>query len=179
MVKDIESVISGCIKGKRASQEALYRGYYAYAMTVASAYSQSDFEAEEIANDGFIKVFGRIKEYDSQFPFTAWFRRIIVNSAIDHFRKNKKHNFHLEVDQAAGIETNDLSAIDQLSANEMMELVRSLPTAYRTVFTLYVVEGYKHHEIADQLGISEGTSKSNFARARQKLQLEIEKRLGR
>ncbi len=145
-------------------------------MTVAAAYSQSDFEAEEIANDGFLKVFARLKEYDDKYPFTPWFRRIIINSAIDYFRRNKKHNFHMDVDEAVGVESDNLSALDLISSEELMALVRELPTAYRTVFVLYVVEGYKHHEIAEQLGISEGTSKSNFARARQKLQLAINKR---
>jgi len=176
VVKNIDDVISGCINRDRTSQEALYRGYYSYAMTVAAAYSQSDFEAEEIVHDGFMKIFKKLAEYDSNYPFTGWFRRIIINSAIDHFRKSKKHSFHTEIDQAVSVQAEDLSAIDMISTDELMSVVRELPTAYRTVFVLYVVEGYKHHEIAEKLGISEGTSKSNFARARQKLREEINKR---
>lgn len=179
MLKNIDRVIGGCLRNERNAQEELYRGYYAYAMTIATAYSNSEFEAEEIANDGFVKVFNRLKEYDEKFPFSPWFRRIIINAAIDHFRKNKKHSFHLEVEEARAIESDDLSALDKLSENELMELVQGLPQAYRTVFTLYVVEGFKHHEIAEQLGISEGTSKSNYARAKQKLQIEIANRLER
>ncbi len=177
MLKDIDKIITDCLKGTRSAQEQLYKGYYNYAMTVATAYSNTDFEAEEITNDGFMKVFKRLNEYDDTYPFTPWFRRIIVNSAIDHFRRNKKHQHHMEVDQALGLESDDVSALDQLSEEDLMTVVRALPNAYQTVFVLYVLEGYKHHEIAEQLGISEGTSKSNYARARQKLQIEIEKRL--
>lgn len=123
-----------------------------------------------------MKAFKSLGNYNPEYPFGAWLRRIMVNSAIDHYRSQKKHYFNLELSSAKELSGDNLSIIDELSAEELMEMVRSLSSAYRTTFLLYVVEGFKHHEIAAQLGISEGTSKSNFAKARKKLQQMVLKR---
>ncbi len=142
-------------------------------MTICTPYSNSTFEAEEMVNDGFMKAFKSLGNYNSDYPFGAWLRRIMINAAIDHYRSQKKHYFSLELSTAKELSGNDLSILDKLSAEELMEVVRSLSQAYRTTFLLYVVEGYKHHEIAEQLGISEGTSKSNLAKAKKRLQQMI------
>ena len=173
MLKNLEEIIQGCIENHRPSQEALYREYYGYAMTVCLPYSNTDFEAEEIANDGFIKIFNKIADYNPQYPFTAWLRRILINTAIDHFRSQKKHYYGLEIDQAVTVQDDEVTALDKLSADELMGMVRELPQAYRTSFLLYAIEGYKHHEIAKELGITEGTSKSNLAKAKKKLQQAV------
>lgn len=145
-------------------------------MTICTPYSNSTFEAEEMVNDGFMKAFKSLDNYNPEYPFGAWLRRIMINSAIDHYRSQKKHYFNLELSSARELSGDDLSILDQLSAEELMEMVRSLSSAYRTTFLLYVVEGFKHHEIAKQLGISEGTSKSNLAKAKKRLQQMILKR---
>jgi len=173
LLKDFEAIIKGCVRNDRRSQELLFKEYYAYAMTICLPYSNTDFEAEEIVNDGFIKVMKSIKEFDPKYPFKGWMRRIMINTAIDHFRSNKKHYYALDIDEAVALSNDEVSALDQLSADDLMGIVRELPKAYQTTFMLYAVEGYKHHEIAKKLGISEGTSKSNYAKAKKKLQARI------
>ena len=139
-------------------------------MTVCTPYSHTDFEAEEMANDGFMKVFDRIESFDVSRPFTPWIRRIMINSSIDHIRSQKKHYMTEDIDEQFDISNNDISILDKIAAEELMDHVRNLPPAYRTTFMLYAVEGLKHHEIAKQLDIAEGTSKSNYAKAKKKLQ---------
>lgn len=166
----MDHIISGCISGDRQSQETLYREYFNYAMTVCIPYCNTDFEAEEMVNDGFMKVFDKIEKFDQTRPFTPWIRRIMINSAIDHIRSQKKHYLNEDIDEELSVTSDDLSVIDRISSDELLSKVMELSPGYRSVFLLYAVEGYKHYEIADQLGISEGTSKSNFAKAKRKLQ---------
>lgn len=169
VLKNQQDILAGCIKGDRASQETLYREYYNYAMTICLPYANTDFEAEEMANDGFMKVFAKISSFDLDRPFTPWLRRIMINSSIDHIRSQRKHYMSQDIDTVSDVTNEDISIVDEMTAGELMEKVRELPQAYRTAFMLYEVEGYKHHEIADQLGIAEGTSKSNLAKAKAKL----------
>lgn len=136
-------------------------------------YSQSKFEAEEIANDGFMKVFRKMDTYDSKYPLEGWLRRIMINTAIDHFRSNKKHYHALDIEEARAEKNDDVGILEQMAAEDIMRHVQELPPAYRVAFTLYTVEGYKHHEIAKTLNISEGTSKSNLAKAKAKLRQAI------
>lgn len=169
MTQNVISLIEGCKTNNRASQEALYRQFYGYAMSICLPYSQTKLEAEEIAHDGFLKVFTKIQQYNASFSFKSWARRIFINSAIDYFRTNKKHYYQDSLEEAKEVESLEEGVIDDLSAQEIMEHVQNLPPSYQLTFNLYVMEGYKHHEIAEQLGITEGTSKSNLAKARNKL----------
>lgn len=139
-------------------------------MTICIPYSNTDFEAEEMANDGFMKVFDKMVSYDMSRSFTPWIRRIMINSAIDHIRSQRKHYMSEDIDEQVDISNEDLSILDKIAADELMDKIRELPPAYKTTFILYAVEGLKHHEIAERLGIAEGTSKSNFAKAKKKLQ---------
>ena len=139
-------------------------------MTVCLPYGNTEFEAEEMVNDGFMKVFDRISSFDPNRAFKPWFRRIMINSAIDHIRSQRKHYLNEDIDTQLSVSGEDLSVIDAISAAELMSKVQELPPAYKSAFLLYVVEGFKHHEIAEKLGISEGTSKSNLAKAKKKLQ---------
>ena len=136
-------------------------------------YSQSTFEAEEIANDGFMKIFKKITTYDNNYPIEAWIRRIMINTAIDYFRSQKKHYYQLDIEEATASPQADPDVLDQLSAEEIMRYVQELPPAYRVVFTLATIEGFKHHEIAKTLNISEGTSKSNLSKAKAHLKKAI------
>ena len=173
MTENIIQLIEGCKSNDRAAQTALYKQYYGYAMSICMPYSKTRDEAEEIAHDGFLKAFTNIAKYDVDFGFKGWIRRIFINAAIDYFRSNKKHYDQDDIDEARGVESFEDNIIDQLSAQEIVHLVQDLPPAYKMVFNLYVMEGYKHHEIATQLGINEGTSKSNLAKARNKLKLAL------
>jgi len=169
----IGALLKACKKGKRASQKELYKIYYSYGMSICLRYSKSREEAQEILNDGFIKIFNNLDKYNIDLSFKAWLRRILVNSAIDYYRKHHKHSNTLEIVQDLHFD-NSPDALHNLSVDEIMEMVQQLSPAYRMVFNLYVLEGYKHHEIAAELNISVGASKSNLAKARTKLRLMLE-----
>ena len=143
-------------------------------MSISLPYSNSEDEAKEIVNDGFIKVFQNFHLFDEEKRFSTWLRRIMVNSAIDHYRKNKNHYHHIDADDISIQDFND-NVIDAMSAEEILDQVQNLPPAYKVVFNLYVLDGYKHHEIAETLNISIGASKSNLAKARNKLKIAIAK----
>ena len=161
-------LIEGCKKKDRESQRMLYKHYFGYAMSICIRYARDKEEAQEILNDGFMKVFTKIHLYDTEKSFKGWLRRLLINTAIDHFRSNKKHYYHDELspvnDQAV-----EGDALDSMSHNDILALVQRLTPMYRTVFSLYVIDGFNHEEIADKLGISVGTSKSNLSKARANL----------
>ncbi|MEZ4775914.1 MAG: RNA polymerase sigma factor [Bacteroidia bacterium] len=174
---ELKELIAGCRKGNRESQEKLYRKLYNYAMSICLRYSRDREEAKEIVNDGFVKVFSRMEKYSDELSFQGWVRRIMINSAIDFYRKNQKHYNSLDIVYASHVSVNE-SAIESLSEEEIMGLVQQLAPSYRIVFNLYVMEGFKHEEIAQKLNISAGTSKSNLAKARVKLQMMLETMYG-
>jgi RNA polymerase sigma factor (sigma-70 family) len=168
-----EVIIEDCKRNKRSAQEKLYQLFYRYAMSISLPYSNNEDEAMEVVNDGFIKVFMNIGNYDKGRSFKVWFRRILINTAIDNFRHNKNHYFLMDSEDHS-ISSFDDDVIDVMSADEILNLVQELPPAYKMVFNLYALEGYKHNEIADMLKISIGTSKSNLAKARKKLKTAIQ-----
>ncbi len=169
-----ELLINGCINEDPKAQELLYKHFYGYAMSVCLAYSSGRFEATEILNEGFLKVFSKIHTYRKGNSFQAWLRRTMVNTAIDYFRMNKKHRQNVEINEAITEETN-INVIDELTAREILDLLQQLPETYRLTFNLYEIEGYSHEEISKMLEIPEGTSRSNLTRAKQKLRLLIKK----
>jgi RNA polymerase sigma-70 factor, ECF subfamily len=166
---NLESVIAACIDHNSQAQRTLIKLFLGYSKSICSRYSSNEQEVEEIINDGFLKVFTNLSKYDSTQPFKAWLRTIMVNTAIDYYRSNKKYHLQIAVDEIEVTDFDD-DIISQLSVEEIMGLVQKLSPTYRIVFMLYVVEGYKHREIAERLGIQEGTSKSNLQDARIKLQ---------
>ena len=151
--------------------------FYAYGMSITLYYADSRDEAAEILNDGFMKVFKSIKSFDDSKPFKPWFRRILINTAIDHYHKLKKHkqaeDFELYENQFSSAE----KILSGIAYKEIIAMIQQLTPAYRTVFNLCVVEGYKHKEVAKMLDISVGTSKSNLHKAKQNLQAMLEKNL--
>jgi len=142
--------------------------YYSYAMGICIRYSRSADEAVEILNDGFIKIFSKLSLYSPGLSFKGWLRKIMINSAIDYFRRNERHYHSLDISHVQN-ESMSETVLDKLSAEEIIALIQRLPPSYRMVFNLYVIEGYHHEEIANQLNITVGTSKSNLAIARNKL----------
>jgi len=168
-----EELLIASVKGDRKSQEKLYRHYYGFAMGVCLRYSQNRDEALEIVNDSFLKVFTKGEQYNANYPFKAWFRRIIVNTALDYYRSQQKHYFHENLDEAYEVSSTDGNALSQLNHDELLALVQRLPSGYKMVFNLFVIDGYSHEEIAQQLQISVGTSKSNLSRARETLRKMI------
>jgi RNA polymerase sigma-70 factor (ECF subfamily) len=168
----LDEIISGSLKGHAMAQKALIRMFLGYSKSICLRYAANMQEAEEIVNDGFLKVFNNLERYDPSKPFKAWLRSIFTNTAIDHYRKNLKYTLHVnELDE--NLEDLNEAILTRISAKEILTLVQQLPTSFRLVFTLYVLDGYTHKEVADLLNIKEGTSKSNLQDARKKLQLMI------
>jgi RNA polymerase sigma factor (sigma-70 family) len=170
---DEQSLVKACLRKERRAQELLYKRYYGRMMGVCLRYARDRDEASSMLNHGFFKVFETLERFDPEKGrLDGWIYRIVMHAAIDHYRAV------LRQASVAG-EPDDLltsrqdeaeSALDRLSAQEILGLVQQLSPAYRTVFNLYAIEGMSHHEIAELLGISEGTSKSNLAKARRNLQ---------
>lgn len=135
---------------------------------VCLRYSNSEEDAQDIMHEGFIKVFNNIRKYQTGTSLSAWIRRIMVNTAIDFYRKNIRRRTE-DIEQAHSLSTQEADAISRCSEKEILQAVQKLTPAYRTVFNLYVIEGYSHKEIGDLLNISESTSRSNLVKARIKL----------
>jgi len=157
------------MESDRRMQEELYRRFSPRMYAVCLRYAGNAEEAEDILQEGFIKVFKKLDSFRNEGSFEGWIRRIFVNTAIEHFRR-KKYLLPVTEKEENTIEGKYTSVLDELGAKDIMALVQELSPGYRTVFNMYVVEGYTHKEIADQLGISEGTSKSQLSRAKVILQ---------
>ena len=155
-------------------QEELYRRFSPKMYAVCLRYAGNAEEAEDILQEGFIKVFKKLNSFRSEGSFEGWVRRIFVNTAIEHFRR-KRYLMPVTEKEENTIEGKYLSVLDDLAARDIMMLVQDLSPGYRTVFNLYVVEGYTHKEIADMMNISEGTSKSQLSRAKVILQDMVKK----
>lgn len=126
-------------------------------------------------NDGFMKVYQGLEKFDTAKSFQAWFRRILINTAINHYHKYKKHDYHDTIETQTEVLADDTNIISQLSYEEIFALIQQLTPMYRTVFNLFVIDGYAHEEISEALGISVGTSKSNLSRARAQLRVMLKK----
>ena len=168
--------VEACALNKRESQKVLYSSFYGYAMAICDRYANKQEDAVEILNDGFLKIFKEIHHYKPAYSdvvssFKGWLRKIMVYTAIDHFRKNHKHQMVTQLDNVVyQIVTVSEDAIDKLSYEDIIRAVQELSPGYRTVFNLFVIEGLSHEEIANHLGVSIGTSKSNLSKARKHLQ---------
>jgi RNA polymerase sigma factor (sigma-70 family) len=164
-----QDLINGCCKGKIKYQEGLYRQFYSFAMSVCLRYAPNREDALEVLNDSFMKVFDNIKKFDQTRPFKSWFRRILVNTALDHYRANKKYRLQVEYEAEMMDVPVDLEMDRSLETDEILDLFEQLPEIYRITFNLYEVEGYNHEEIAGLLDIAPGTSRSNLSRAKKML----------
>ncbi|MGO4294616.1 RNA polymerase sigma factor [Chitinophaga sp. RAB17] len=173
-LNNINDLIAGCCRKERSSQEALYRNFFGYGLSICLRYAQNREEAVEIMNDGFLKIFQHIQSFDTSRSFKTWLAKIMVNTSIDFLRSKKKLVFVDDISQVPEPGT-DEKIIDKLSYEELLKHVQLLPPAYRTVFNLYIMEGYQHQEIAAMLRISEGTSKSNLFKAKKILKERITK----
>jgi RNA polymerase sigma-70 factor (ECF subfamily) len=163
-----EEFIAACIRNERWAQGELYKKYYPSMMAVCLRYSNDKEDALDILHEGFIKVFKHIKKYQQGTSLAAWIKRIMVNTAIDHYRKRIRRRSE-DLSAVYNVQSNAPDVVSQMSAEEIIECLQHLSPSYRAVFNLYVIEGYAHKEIAKQLGISESTSRSNLVKARTKL----------
>jgi RNA polymerase sigma factor (sigma-70 family) len=167
-----DEIVEGCLKGNRKYQKLLYERYYGSMLVVCMRYTNDREEARDVLHEGFIKIFRNLKKFNRGTNLGAWIRRIMINTSIDHYRKSAKRPNLVEINQAIH-EADVHDVVADLGAEEILAMVQKLSPAYRTVFNLYVIEGYSHKEVGKLLGISEGTSKSNLAKARAKLQAMV------
>ncbi|MEM6630943.1 MAG: sigma-70 family RNA polymerase sigma factor [Bacteroidota bacterium] len=160
-----KSLIHACMQEDAHAQHELFTRMSPMLMGICMRYAQNLPEAEDILQEGFIKIFQKIKKYNFQGSWEGWVRRIMINTAIDYLRKQKAYRYQLSIEEGAG---NHIEAqeIDQLELEYLYQVIQELPPGYRLVFNLYAIEGYSHKEIAQQLGISESTSRSQYTRAR-------------
>lgn len=164
----LTDLLIGCTKMHRTSQKLLYQKFYSYGMSICLRYADTRDDASVILNDGFMKIFKNISQFDLSKSFKPWFRKVMVNTAINHFHQKQKQIQAEEIEKA-DMEANVEKIISGISYDEIISLLQKLPPAYRTVFNLHVIEGYNHEEIANMLGITAGTSKSNLFKAKEAL----------
>ncbi len=161
-----QDLIKECIDNNPKAQKELYDRFASKMMGVSYRYANSQEEAKDILQDAFIKVFGRIGSFKKEGSLEGWIRRIVVNTALDNIRKRKKDKQNVSLTEAEHLASNKDYIIENLSAEDLLQMLKTIPIGYRTVFNLYAIEGYSHKEIADSLGITENTSKSQYSRAK-------------
>lgn len=159
-------LVEGCINGNPKMQKELYERFARKMMGVAFRYCESNEEAQDVLQDAFIKIFERMSSFKKEGSLEGWVRRIVVNTALDNIRKNKKSKYSVDLTEANYLEGDKDFILEKMNAQEILALLRTIPTGYRTVFNLYAIEGYSHKEIAAQLEITENTSKSQYSRAK-------------
>jgi len=170
-----EEFLDACVRNERWAQKRLYEEYYPVMMGVCLRYANNEHDALDILQEGFIKVFRNIAKYQAGTTLSAWIRRIIVNTAIDYYRKKSRRRTE-DLDTAYNLKSSDADAISQCTEKEILAAVQQLTPAYRSVFNLYVIEGYSHREIAEMMDITESTSRSNLVKSRMKLREIIHKK---
>jgi len=174
--QEIKHIIHGCVEANRESQKEFYKMFYGFAMAICMRYCNTKDEAMEVVNDGFLKIYRELHQFKPAYEnyeasLKGWMKRIIVNTSIDHFRKNSKSYLVGEInDLHHEITDTQESSINKLSYKEIMEIIQRLSPVYRAVFNLHVIDGFTHEEIASQLNIAVGTSKSNLAKAKINIQ---------
>ncbi|MBS1495694.1 MAG: RNA polymerase sigma factor [Bacteroidetes bacterium] len=172
----LNDIIQGCINNNRGSQKEFYQFFYGYAAALCMRYCSNDDDINQVVNDGFLKVYKSLHLFTPQYAnveasLKGWIKRIMINTAIDHLRKNNRHFLKAEIgDHQENIADESTTSIDRMGYKEILAIIQKLTPAYRTVFNLYVMDGFKHEEIAKQLKITVGASKSNLAKARINIQ---------
>lgn len=165
-------LIQACIRKEKWAQRTIYETYYGKMMVVCLRYSSNKDDARDLLHEGFIKVFLKIHKYQPGTSLGAWIYRIVVNTCIDSFRKSSRRRTE-ELDNVANHPSTEEDPIGNFTVQEILNEVSNLSPAYRTVFNLYVIEGYSHKEVAEELGITESTSRSNLVKARTKLKAAL------
>jgi RNA polymerase sigma-70 factor (ECF subfamily) len=166
-----KDILIGCIKGKQSAQRELYKRYSRLLLAICNRYAKDIEEAEDVLQEGFVKIFLNIKEFKGDGPLLAWMSRIMINTAITHYHKMRKHRYHDDLAEVSESKFEDKGWGEaEFTREELFSVIRQMPDGYRQVFNLYALEGYKHREIAEIMKIDENTSKSQYSRARRWLQ---------
>ena len=168
-----EELVKRCINKDAKAQEVFYRRFAPRMYGVCLRFAKNRMEADDILQEGFIKVYTNLKSFRSEGSLEGWIRRTIVNTAINMYKKNLKYQQDIEIEKAEVVQQTDVGAFEKLAVEELLSLVAELPAGYRMVFNLNILEGYTHKEIGELLDISENTSKSQLSRARQTLQRKL------
>lgn len=168
---ELTDIITGCVKNKRSAQDQLYKQYSPMLFGICLRYAKSRPEAEDILQEGFVKIYTHIKTYTPGKSFEGWMRRIVVNTAITVYRKEKKRSYHQDISEIEYSKPDSRSEHQaDYTKEELMIAIDKLPPGYKMVFNMYAIEGYKHKEIAEELDIDINTSKSQLSRAKKHLQ---------
>src|SRR5450631_3603805 len=165
-----EAILQGCLKNHAAAQKELYNRYSPKMLAVCYRFAHNREDAEDMLQEGFIKVFLQIHTFQSKGAFEGWVRRIIVHTCINHLKKNKRFNESVDIIQASAAQVREENIPSLMQAKQIVDCIRLLPMGYRTVLNLYAIEGYSHKEISGMLEIEESTSRSQYTRARQMLE---------
>lgn len=164
-----EQLVKACISGNASAQKEFYDLFAKKMMGVCLRYTNNYEEAQDVLQDGFIKVFNKLSKFVNKGSLEGWVRRIMVNTALDHYRKNKKFNKDVEIDAVSFKLEKQEYIVESINAQDLLKIIQTIPEGYRVVFNLFAIEGYSHKEIAEQLGVTESTSKSQFSRAKKML----------
>jgi RNA polymerase sigma-70 factor (ECF subfamily) len=178
-ISDEVQLIAGCKEGKPRAQKELFEQYASGMLSVCIRYVNDRETAQDLLQEGFIKLYTRIDTYSGNGSFAGWVRRIFVTTALEYLRQNDALKQSVSIEEYSNLITDhDMGVMDKLSADDLLDCISKLPNGYRTVFNLHAVEGYSHSEIAEQLEISESTSRSQFMRARNILQQNVQSLIG-
>lgn len=173
-----EAILQGCLKNQPVAQQELYSRYSRKMLSVCYRFARTREDAEDMLQEGFIRVFTQIHQFQSKGSFEGWIRRIIVHTCINHLKKHKKFNDSVDITQAQTVSVREDSVPSIIQAKQVIECIRTLPLGYRTVLNLFAIDGYTHREIANMLDIEESTSRSQYTRAKAMLeQILIQKQI--
>lgn len=170
---DSEQLIRGCLKGNSNAQKQFYERFAPQMMGVCMRYADDVEMAQDFLQEGFIKVFTNLKNFRSEGPVEGWMQKIMVNTALEMLRKKDVLKQSVDLEAVFQVSDDYPDAFRQLTAADLLKHIQTLPAGFRTIFNLFAIEGYSHQEIADMLSISEGTSKSQYARAKAWLQKRV------
>ena len=165
-----EAILAGCLQNEGVAQRELYTRYSPKMLAVCYRFAHNREDAEDMLQEGFIKVFSQIHTFQNKGAFEGWIRRIIVHTCINHLKKNRKFNESVDIIHATGVQVREESVPSIVQAKQIIECIRLLPIGYRTVLNLYAIEGYSHKEISGMLDVEESTSRSQYTRAKQMLE---------
>ena len=171
---DEQELIQGCVAARPKAQKALFDIYAPKLYVVCLRYLKDQMRAQDVLQDTFVKIFANIGYYKSEGAFEGWLKRIAVNTCLDQLRKDKKILTDVSIDDVSYKLSTDSFSAEKLMADDLLKLIQTLPDGYRTVFNLFAIEGYSHQQNAQQLGVSESTSKTQYLRARAYLKDRIE-----
>lgn len=172
-----ETILEGCIAGKRDAQYELYKKYASSMLAICFRYARNRDEAEDFLQEGFLKIFQKLRSFRREGSFEGWMKRIMINNALNEIKKNRRTPFHEDIELINETQILDgddpTGPLKPIPADTLLEMIQTLPEGYRLVFTLYVMEDYSHREIANELNISENTSKTQLLKARRVLKTKL------